>query len=96
MPREYKVYLRDILEAIGRIERYTGNMNFEDFSNNELIQDGVIRNLEIIGEAVKNLPDDIKKDLSRSRMEENSWSEGYSYSCIFWCGLGDYIGHSEK
>ena len=37
-------------------------MNFEDFSNNELIQDGVIRNLEIIGEAVKNLPEDIKKD----------------------------------
>ena len=37
-------------------------MNFEDFSNNELIQDGVIRNLEIIGEAVKNLPDDVKKD----------------------------------
>ena len=60
--REYKVYLRDILEAIDRIERYTENMNFEDFSNNELIQDGVIRNLEIIGEAVKNLPDDIKKD----------------------------------
>jgi len=56
------VYLRDILEAIGRIERHTENMNFEDFSNNELIQDGVIRNLEIIGEAVKNLPDDIKKD----------------------------------
>ncbi|HEC86598.1 MAG TPA: DUF86 domain-containing protein [Thermoplasmatales archaeon] len=62
MPRDYKAYLRDILEAIGRIERYTENMNFEDFSNNELIQDGVIRNLEIIGEAVKNLPDDIKKD----------------------------------
>jgi len=62
MPREYKVYLRDILEAIGRIERYTEHMNFEDFSNNELIQDGVIRNLEIIGEAVKYLPDDIKKD----------------------------------
>ncbi len=54
--------MRDILEAIGKIERYTENMNFEDFSNNELIQDGVIRNLEIIGEAVKNLPDDIKKD----------------------------------
>jgi len=37
-------------------------MNFEDFSDNELIQDGVIRNLEIIGEAAKNLPDDVKKD----------------------------------
>ena len=62
MRREYKAYLKDILEAIGKIERYTENMNLEDFSNNELIQDGVIRNLEIIGEAVKNLPDDIKKD----------------------------------
>jgi len=40
MPREYKAYLRDILEAIGKIERYTENMNFEDFSDNELIQDG--------------------------------------------------------
>lgn len=57
MRREYKAYLKDILEAIGKIERYTENMNLEDFSNNELIQDGVIRNLEIIGEAVKNLPD---------------------------------------
>ena len=62
MRREYKAYLKDILEAIGKIERYTENMNLEDFSNNELIQDGVIRNLEIIGEVVKNLPDDIKKD----------------------------------
>ena len=62
MRREYKAYLKNILEAIGKIERYTENMNLEDFSNNELIQDGVIRNLEIIGEAVKNLPDDIKKD----------------------------------
>ena len=62
MPLEYKAYLRGMIEAIGKIERYTENMNFEDFSNNELIQDGVIRNLEIIGEAVKNLPDDIKKD----------------------------------
>ena len=62
MPREYKAYLRDILEAIDKIERYTKNISFEDFSDNELIQDGVIRNLEIIGEAVKNLPDDIKKD----------------------------------
>ena len=40
MPREYKAYLRDILEAIDKIERYTKNISFEDFSDNELIQDG--------------------------------------------------------
>ncbi len=53
--------MKDILEAIDKIERYTRGLNFEEFSNNELIQDGVIRNLEIIGEAVKNLPDELRK-----------------------------------
>jgi len=62
MSREYKAYLRDILNAIDKIERYTKGMDFEDFVDDELIQDGVVRNLEIIGEAVKNLPGDIKKN----------------------------------
>jgi len=60
MPREYKAFLRDILESIDKIDRYTKDINFQDFVKNELIQDAVIRNLEIIGEAVKNLPDDFK------------------------------------
>jgi len=38
MRREYKAYLKDILEAIGKIERYTENMNLEDFSNKEPIK----------------------------------------------------------
>ena len=59
--REYKTYLKDILEAINKIEKYTLNLSFEEFIQNELIQDGVIRNLEIIGEAIKNIPDDVKQ-----------------------------------
>ena len=59
--REYKTYLKDILKAINKIEKYTLNLSFEDFTQNPLIQDGVIRNLEIIGEAIKNIPDDVKK-----------------------------------
>jgi len=62
MPREYKAYLKDILEAIHKIERYTENISFEEFVNNELVQDGVVRNLEIIGEAAKNIPGDIKRE----------------------------------
>lgn len=62
MPRDYKAYLRDILEAIRKIEKYTESINFEEFRNSELIQDGVVRNLEIIGEAVKNIPEDIKRN----------------------------------
>lgn len=60
MPRECKAYLKDILESISKIENYTKNISFNDFVRDELIKDGVVRNLEIIGEAVKNIPDDIK------------------------------------
>ena len=65
MPREYKLYLEDILESICKIEKYTENLSFDDFVKNELIQDGVARNLEIIGEAVKNISDDIKRRHSK-------------------------------
>ena len=41
MPRDYRAYFRDILEAIRKIKRYTENINFEEFADNELIQDGV-------------------------------------------------------
>jgi len=61
MPRDYKAYLSDIIGSINKIERYTNNMSFQDFLQNELVQDGVVRNLEIIGEAVKKIPDDIKR-----------------------------------
>lgn len=62
MPNEYKVYLEDILQAIGKIETYTQNMSWEDFQENEMAIDAVIRNLEVIGEAVKNIPTEIKKN----------------------------------
>jgi len=60
MLRDYKVYLNDILKSIERIERYTKNLTQKDFVKKELVVDGVVRNLEIIGEAVKNIPKEIK------------------------------------
>jgi len=68
MPREYKTYLEDIIIAADKIERYVGGLDFPRFAEEELVQDGVIRNLEIIGEAVKNVPDDIRK-----RLPEIEW-----------------------
>ena len=40
--------------------RYTESMDFKDFQSNEIIYDAVIRNLEIIGEAAKNIPEHIR------------------------------------
>ena len=48
-------YLKHILEAIARIQRYIEDIDEIAFLGNELIQDAVIRNLEIIGEASRNI-----------------------------------------
>ncbi len=48
-------YLRHIEEAIARIQRYLDGKTENDFLSDDLIQDAVIRNLEIIGEAVSKL-----------------------------------------
>lgn len=48
-------YLNHILSAIERIERHTSDVDELGFLNSELIQDAVIRNIEIIGEAANNI-----------------------------------------
>lgn len=48
-------YLEHILKAIERIDRYTADMDEIGFLNSELVQDAVIRNIEIIGEASNNI-----------------------------------------
>ena len=58
--RDYKLYLDDILQAIKRIEKYTKKITLEKLEKDELIIDGVVRNLEIIGEASKSIPRQIK------------------------------------
>lgn len=58
--REFILYLEDMHLSMDRIEEYIGNINFETFKTNQLVIDAVIRNLEIIGEAAKNVPESIK------------------------------------
>jgi len=48
-------YFRHIIEAIDRIDRYTEDMDELAFLDDELVQDAVVRNLEIIGEASRNI-----------------------------------------
>ena len=62
MPRDYGLYLDDILEAIDQIQHYVQGMDENDFISDRTTQDAVIRNLEIIGEAARNLPDSLKAE----------------------------------
>ena len=55
MSRDYELRVRDILNASKKILRYTEGMGYDEFLENELVRDAVLRNIEIIGEAAKKL-----------------------------------------
>lgn len=60
MKRDTGVFLEDILESISRIEEYVKGLSENEFYNNIPSQDAIVRRFEIIGEAVKNIPQELK------------------------------------
>jgi len=70
--RKYTLYLSDILISMERIREYIINMDYNSFINDYKTIDAVIRNFEIIGEAVKNIPSNIKE-----KYPEIPWEEMY-------------------
>lgn len=58
--RGVALYISDILEAIEKIEHYTAGMSFDVFQKDPKTIDAVVRNIEVIGEAVIRLPADLK------------------------------------
>jgi uncharacterized protein with HEPN domain len=61
MSRHNNLRILDILDAIDRIASYVEGMSYDDFLADRKTQDAVIRNVEIIGEAARSLPDDFKE-----------------------------------
>jgi len=62
--RDDTIYLRHILDAINKIEEYISSVNQKDFFARTMVQDGVIRQIEIIGEATKRLSSALRKSHS--------------------------------
>lgn len=60
--RKSDVYLQDILESIEYIQKFLDGVSEEEFYENVEKQDAVLRRLEIIGEAVKHLPEEIREN----------------------------------
>lgn len=58
-PRDWRLRIDDILEAIERIAQYTAGMTRETFSADDKTLDAVIRNIEVIGEAARHVLEDI-------------------------------------
>ncbi|QDL54564.1 HepT-like ribonuclease domain-containing protein [Rhodoferax aquaticus] len=94
-------YLGHILEAIERIEHYVADLDELAFLNSKLVQDAVIRNFEIIGEASNNIekryPDFVKAHpelpLASAYQMRNAMAHGYfkvDYE-VFWKTICNYL-----
>ena len=81
MSRNWRIYLNDILESSEKVQRFTADMKQSDFLEDERTYDAVVRNIEIIGEAAKHIPDDI-----RQAMSSIEWRKA--------AGLRDMIAHA--
>ena len=81
MSREIRLYLEDIRDCAQKDQRYALGVSFETFVSNEEKRDAIVRNLELIGEAAKHVPGDV-----RAEYPEVQWRQI--------AGLRDVLIHS--
>ena len=70
MKRDYKLYINDILDSIAKIEEFIGYISYTEFVEDDKTSSAVVRKLEIIGEASKNIPKEI-----RMKYKDIPWSD---------------------
>ncbi len=91
MNRHYSLFVKDILDCIDKIQEFIGDMDYKQFKDNDLVNSAVIRKLEIIGEASKNIPDFIRekypeipwKDMARMRDKIIHFYFGVDYEIVW-------------
>ncbi len=64
MKRIFLDYLQDMLNSIQEIESFINGRNYEEFNENKMLKNAVIRSLEVLGEASKNIPEELKMKYS--------------------------------
>lgn len=74
MKKEPEIFIRHILESIETIEMFCSGVKKPGFLRNKEKQNAVIRKLEIIGEAVKNLPIEFAEKYPHTQWSRNHWT----------------------
>lgn len=88
MSRDESLYLADIEESCEKVLRFTKGMTYKEFVHDDLHLDAVLRNLEIIGEAVKNISED-----TRQKYPQIKWRKIAGFRDIV---AHEYFGVNEE
>src|SRR5512147_328811 len=88
MSRNESLYLEDIQESCKKVLRFTKGMKYKDFVHDDLHFDAVLRNLEIIGEAVKNISEE-----TRQKYPQIKWRKIAGFRDIV---AHEYFGVNEE
>ena len=75
--RRMLLFINDILKSLEKIEEYSAGLSFEELKENQMAVDAIIRNFEMIGEAVAHISDDIKE-----KYPAVEWKEARSFRNI--------------
>ena len=84
MYRNYWLYLEDILAASKKIIKYAGDISYENFLQDEMRIDAIIRNFEIIGEAASKVPSDVTEKYPFISWRKNNRFLKYTCPRVFW------------
>jgi uncharacterized protein with HEPN domain len=87
MSRDYRLYLDDMRESCEKVLRYVEGLTFDQFVQDEKTFDAIVRNLEIIGEAAKHIPPEI-----RGRYPQVEWAKIASLRDVT---IHEYFGLDE-
>jgi len=79
MPRDYRLYLEDMSGSLRRLQTLTSGMSYDEFCADLTRQEAAIRNLEIIGEASRNVPEAVRS----------------TYPDVDWAGSDDTDGRAK-
>jgi uncharacterized protein with HEPN domain len=93
MPRDSRVYLEDILASIQKVKAYTNGLSLTKFLRDDKTFDAVVRNLEVIGEAAKHLPEAARKTPHDVDWKKIAGPMGYPDPRILWNRWRDCLGH---